>query len=96
MSDEKSLPDGELLPPRELMSLIDPTSGGAGLPGTSNLLGATGVTPDPTTTDPTAATGAPDATQAAAPTHGLTDDALQQAQTAPGTSDSHVESTATS
>ena len=100
MSDEKHThdddPDGELLPPREVMSLIDPTAvGGSGLPGTSGLLGGTGST-DPTATDPTQAAGAPDATQAAAPAHGLTDSALQQAQTTPGTSDPHVESTATS
>ena len=94
MSDEKKphekAPDGELLPPREVMSLIDPTAaGGAGLPGTSGLLGGTGA-PDPT------AAGAPDAPQAATPAHGLTDSALQQAQTAPGTTDPHVESTASS
>jgi hypothetical protein len=95
MSDEKhshETPDGELLPPREVMSLIDPTAAGGGLPGTSGLLGGTG-SPAP---DPTQAAGAPDATQAAAPAHGLTDSALQQAQTTPGTSDPHVESTATS
>jgi hypothetical protein len=71
--------DAELLPARELMSLIDP----AGLPGTSGVLGAAGAP-------------APDPTQAATPAHGLGDDALHQAQTTPGTSDPHVESTAKS
>jgi hypothetical protein len=82
MSDnEKSedTADAELLPPRELMSLIDP----AGLPGTPGVLGATGAP-------------APDPSQAAAPAHGIGDGALHQAQTTPGTSDPHVESTAKS
>ena len=71
--------DAQLLPPRELMTLIDP----AGLPGTSGVLGATGAT-------------APDPSQAATPAHGIGDDALHQAQATPGTSDPHVESSATS
>jgi hypothetical protein len=98
MSNEKQshdLPDGELLPPREVMSLIDPTAaGGSGLPGTSGLLGGT----DPSqgaAADPTHAAGAPDATQAATPAHGIGDNALQQAQTTPGTSSPHVESSST-
>jgi hypothetical protein len=85
MSEKKQSEEtvaAELLPPRELMSLIDP----AGLPGTSGVLGATGAAgPDPS-----------QAAQAATPAHGLSDDALHQAQTAPGTSEPHVESTATS
>jgi hypothetical protein len=88
MSDHDSddLPDGELLPAREVMSLLDPAATGGGLPGTSGLLGGTdpsggGVaTPDPSQT----------------PAHGIGDNALQQAQTTPGTSAPHVESTAKS
>ena len=96
MSDDKKSrkqPEGEFLPPREVMSLIDPTAaGGSGLPGASGLLGGT----PSAAPDPTQAAGAPDASQAAAPAHGLSDDALKQAQATPGTSDPHVESTATS
>lgn len=88
---DDDLPGGELLPPRELMSLID----GAGLTGTSpagGLLGAGGVP----TTDPAQAGGVPDTSQQVSPTHGLTDDALKQAQSAQGTSDPNVSQTATS
>jgi hypothetical protein len=96
MSDKEQSrkpPDGELLPPREVMSLIDPTAaGGSGVPGASGLLGGAGSAAP----DPTHAAGAPDASQAAAPAHGLSDDALKQAQATPGTSDPHVESTAKS
>jgi hypothetical protein len=87
MSEEKKSPvdpQAELLPPRELMSRIDPSAAGGAVPGASGLLGGTTAAP------------APDPSQAAAPTHGLTDDALHQAQTTPGTTDPHVESSATS
>jgi hypothetical protein len=91
------VPEGELLPPREVMSLID-GAGLTGTGGTGGLLGTAGVpTADPTQAgDPTQAAGIPDTSQQVAPAHGLTDSALQQAQSAQGTSDPDVSQTATS
>ena len=88
---EDEVAEAELLPPRELMSLID----GAGLTGTGGTGGLLGTSGLPTA-DPTQAGGVPDTSQTVSPAHGLTDDALKQAQSAQGTSDPSVSQTASS
>jgi hypothetical protein len=77
MSDEKrelpDAPDGELLPAREVLSLINPS--GSGMDGIAG--GLLGGTPDPTGgTDPTAAASNPGATPTGATTD-LTSSAMQ-------------------